>query len=102
MARNITKRQAQQALRQVRQQFTAYIDSDADGPKLIKDWDYLESGPTTWAIVWEGGPYYWALLAQHGGTGEHGETIPAAQRWPANVFVEAATSWAIGLYPEYA
>lgn len=98
----VTKRQAQQAFRQVKDQFreiTVDIDG-ANGPKLIKDWDWLDSGPTKWAIVWEGGPHDWAMLAETGGRleMEYGQTIPPAKRWPAGTFAEAVTSWAVGIY----
>jgi hypothetical protein len=92
----VTKRQAEQALRQVREQFKVFIDGDY-APKLIKDWDYLESGPTKWAIVWEGGPYYWALVAKNGGGLDVGE-IPPAKHWPKGTFAEPVTGWAIGIY----
>lgn len=95
----VTKRQAEQAFAQVKTQFAASINPDDKyGPKLIKDWDWLDSGPTRWAIVWEGGPYEWALLAQTGGTSEYGTKIPAAKNWPAGTFSEAVTGWAIGIH----
>lgn len=93
----VTKRQAEQALRQIRKQFWVEPD-DKYGPKLIKDWDWLESGPTKWAIVWEGGPYDWALLAETGGKTEFGTIVPAAKAWPAGTFAEAINGWSIGIY----
>jgi hypothetical protein len=99
----VTKRQAEQAFNQIKKQFAAYIepgDEAAYGPKLIHNWDWLDSGPTTWAIVWEGGPYDWALLAEIGGNDEFGATIPAAKAWPAGTFAEPVTSWAVGIHED--
>lgn len=94
----VTKRQAEQAFRQVKDQFAAFIEpGDEYGPQLIHNWDWLESGPTRWAIVWEGGPYDWALAAETGGKLEYG-TIEPAKNWPAGTFSEAVTSWAVGIY----
>lgn len=95
----VTKRQAEQAYREVREQFKAFLDeNEVNNPKLVKDWDYLESGPTKWAVVWEGGPYYWAILAETGGELEFGAKIAPAKSWPKGTFAEAATSFAIGIY----
>lgn len=96
----VTKRQAEQAFRQFKEQFKGLLPPEdyAHGPKLINNWDWLESGPTKWAIVWEEGPYEWAMLAQYGGKTEFGGTIPAAKHWPAGTFAEAVTSWSIGIY----
>lgn len=99
MTMAVTKRQAEQAYRQVREQFKAFLDeNEINNPKLIKDWDWCASGPTPWAIVWEGGPYEWAMLAQTGGTMEYGAEIKPAKAWPAGTFAEPVTSWAIGIY----
>lgn len=96
----VTKRQAEQAFRQFKQQFKGLLPDEgyAHGPKLIKDWDWLDSGPTKWAIVWEEGPFEWALLAQHGGKMEYGAVIAPAKHWPAGTFAEPVTSFAIGIY----
>jgi hypothetical protein len=97
----VTKRQAEQALRQIRKQFHSFLADPIDlnyGPKLVRSWDWLESGPTAWAIVWEGGPYDWAMLAEHGGTTEFGTEVPAATAWPKGTFAEPVTGWAIGVH----
>lgn len=96
----VTQRQAEQAFRQIKQQFAAFIDPDVEqyGPQLIHNWDWLDSGPTKWAIVWEGGPYEWALLAETGGRTEFGRAVPPAKNWPAGTFAEPVTSWAVGIY----
>lgn len=63
-----------------------------DGPVLCRDFE-LWSGPTRWAIVWEGGPYDWAIEAS--------STQFADDRGglPEGVFVEPIVGWALGLYP---
>jgi hypothetical protein len=99
----VTKRQAEQALQQIKQQFRVFLPAETpaevnEGPKLIHNWDWLDSGPTTWAIVWEGGPYDWALLAETGGRTEFGRAIAPAKNWPAGTFAEPVTSWAVGIY----
>lgn len=103
MARNLTKRQAEAAFRQFKIQFKAFLPEEGyeHGPQLIKDWDWLESGPTTWAIVWEEGPTDWALLFPGGGTLEYGGELKPAPRMSPDVFVEPVTGWSVGLYPEY-
>lgn len=96
----VTKRQAQQAFNQIVDQFKVFIDDEVY-PVLIENWDYLDSGPTRWAVVWEGGPYEWALLAERGGKMidyHPSPEIPAAKHWPAGTFAEPVTSWAVGIY----
>jgi len=53
------------------------------GPVLCRDFGFLSV--TRWAVVWEEGPWEWAL-----GLGP--DTSKA-------VFVEPVTTWALGLYP---
>ena len=83
-----TKQQAQQALEMVKNYFRYAIDGD-NAPKLIMDWDWFGEGRGTPSIVWEEGPYEWAIMY----TGEHG-------RMPKGVFAEPATSWALSLYSD--
>jgi hypothetical protein len=95
----VTKRQAEQAFRQIKAQFKGFLDEDEQyGPKLVRNWDWLESGSTKWAIVWEGGLYEWAYMAQSGGVSEFGTDVPPAKAWPKGTFAEPVTSWAIGIY----
>ena len=84
----ITKQQAQQALEMVKNYFRYAIDGD-NAPKLIMDWDWFGNGRGTPSIVWEEGPYEWAMTY----TGYHG-------RMPKGVFAEPATSWALSLYSD--
>lgn len=84
----ITEQQAQQALEMVKNYFRYAIDGD-NAPKLIMDWDWFGEGRGTPSIVWEEGPYEWAIMY----TGEHG-------RMPKGVFAEPATSWALSLYSD--
>lgn len=97
MARKITKYQAEATLRAVKKQFSAWFERDEDGPKLIMDWDFFGYGPNP-AIVWEGGPYDWPHLV-NGGIGDFNEKY-APVKLPKNVWIEAATGFAISLYRE--
>ena len=89
--RNITKRQAEATLRRLRKQFAGY---NTESMKLYEP-GYHTRG---WSIAWEEGPYEWAILAIHGGYGEHGR-IPAVEA-PKQVFVEPQNHWLLGLWPD--
>lgn len=74
----------------------AYYGDEAegpDGPKLVENWDWLESGPKDWAITWEQGPDEWAYRFSSMIT--EGEI----DGWHALVHAECATMWALALYP---
>lgn len=47
---------------------------------------------TTWAVVWEEGPYDWAMWIPHGGEG-----FPPAEL-ARDIFAEPINGWALGLY----
>lgn len=91
------KRDADKVLRLVRDRFKGWFDGPEDGPELRKDWDFLGTGPTPYAIVWEGGPYDWAMLATGGGRGEFGFEVEPVK--VDGVFLEPITGWALGVYP---
>lgn len=112
----VTREQAEQALEAVKGQWS-YDVAEGNVPKLVENWDWLESGTTPWAIVWEEGPDEWAMRAQNGGTDEEATALarddsaiteilgeqftvatPAAVAWPEGVFAEPITPWAVGLY----
>lgn len=63
-----TKRQAQSALRAIRK-FYGYKPGDEDGPKLVEEYHGWYS-TTRNAIVWEEGPFEWAIRASLGGFDE--------------------------------
>lgn len=96
----VTKAQAEKVLRAVKTQAKPWVDAGGDGPILVKDFDW--AGVTApWAVVWEGGPYDWAILFPYGGIEEEfgfrmRDVSPLV---PKEVFVEAAASWALGIYP---
>lgn len=104
----VRKRDADKVLAAVKKKFKAYLDLGT-GPVLLKDWDWTAGGPVPYAIVWEGGPYDWAVtfnsddvdeeLAALGA--EFGLTfgpspIPVL---PDAVYTEPVTGWALGIYP---
>jgi hypothetical protein len=120
MAHRITKANGEKVLAAIKSKFAAYIDPEVEGsgPELVMDFDWVGTpGP---AIVWEGGPFEWVYLALWGGVDEELTTdlmtIPEYVTFtktgkatnpaivtpiekPANVYCEAITSWALGLYP---
>ena len=67
--------------------YYAEIITPTYGPKLIRDWDYPDSGPRDWAIVWEEGPDDWAI------TVSHADIFDASR-----VFAEPYNGWALCLY----
>ena len=107
-----TKRQYEKALRIIREHY-GFGPKDQDGPKLVKDY---ESWTAThrYAIVWEDGPYEWAILTSCGGFDEelysqlYPEFLPeqeAIQRaWkkhlpmPEGTYTEAYNSYSLGLF----
>lgn len=117
----VTRKQADQVLRQVKERFAPYLSKESK-PQLIRNWDW-GYGPTPYAIVWEGGPYEWSILATSGGVDEELTTelmtlpqyaeftrtnrMPAGAqvvrveqvKAPEGVYLECVTSWALGLFP---
>lgn len=115
----LTRKQAEQALASVRQQFKVYIDAGEPEPRLIENYkpfvyrDGKEADTDTYpfAIEWEDGPFEWAYRAQSGGVDEEltllgrefkedyiAET-PAAQGWPKGVNAAPYFSYVLVLYP---
>lgn len=91
----VTSSRAQKVLEAVRAAFG--VQDGEDGPVLTMSWDWAGSGSSP-AIVWEGGPYDWAILASGGGRDEWGiEHQPVRV---SGVFLEPVTGWALGIYPE--
>ena len=80
----VRKRDAEKVLAAVKRKFAPYIAAGYDPPVLLKDWDWTGYGGAPYTIVWEGGPYDWAV--------ELGwVNVPG-------VFAEPITGWALGLY----
>jgi hypothetical protein len=73
------------------------------GPTLVHNWEWgwTTSSTYEWAILWEGGPFEWAMWFPYGGRDpEFGITIPNVSEQLGNgLFIEAVTSWAIAIYP---
>lgn len=102
-ARKVTERQARKVLEAVRDQFAPWLVDTDDGPELRMEFDWLGYGAHP-AIVWEGGPYEWALVVPYGcparSDSEMGEIGNVAHRIPKGVYVEPDTTWALGIYPD--
>lgn len=109
----LTEAQAKAAFESVKAQFKEYREGLGYEPELIKNWDWLDTGPKAWAIVWETGPSDWSYRSPDGGRDwEHTHEMqailgykdavvdtPAAPDFPAKVRGEAVNSWALALYP---
>lgn len=96
--KQVTQRQAEATLAKVKKMFAAY-GPEFDGLYLNMEWDWPSGGPTP-SIIWEGGPYDWAMLFPGGGISEEfGANYPGV-KLPAGVWVEAYSGWAICLYRE--
>lgn len=65
-----------------------------NGPVLCMDFEGWRTR-TEWAVVWEGGPYEWAMWVPLGGQGF------SAAEVAKGVFLEPITDWALGLYREW-
>ena len=96
----VKKRDAEKVLASIKKVYRAWLEDASEDmrPKLVKDWDWLGTGPAPYAIVWEGGPYEWTFLIHGGRDEEFGVKVEAVQV-PESVFAEPITSWALGLYP---
>lgn len=95
--KKVTQKQAQTVLEAIEKRFEPWIAAGGDAPKLIMDFDWLDVGPSP-AIIWEGGPYEWALLDPAGDIEEEfGLRIPPMEL-PAEVWTEPVTSWALGIH----
>jgi hypothetical protein len=102
-SKRITKAQAQKFLTAVRKQCKAALPTGSDlrgGPTLVKDWDWSGYGAAPWSIVWEEGPYDWAILFPYGGIEEEFgcRVADVSANLPEGFYAEAITSWAVGLY----
>ena len=84
-----TKAQAEKVLRAVQDKYGV---SDEYGPKLVMDFDWFGYGgkPT---IVWEGGPYEWAIECSFSLLNVLADDMP-------DVWLEPATNWALSIYRE--
>lgn len=95
-----TKAECVKVLRLLRKQ-RGIKASDSYGPQLIMDWDWLGHG--AWpSIVWEGGPYDWAMYMPHGGMDpEFGTRMQdMSADMPAGLWIEPMTSWAVSIYKD--
>lgn len=119
----VTRKQAEQALSCIREQFKEYIDAGDPPPKLIENWVAVtyrngrvrEDDPIPFVITWEEGPTEWAYRAVDGGRDveltlelrsvpgvDPTVTVdtPAATNWPKGVQGGPYFSYVLGLYEE--
>jgi hypothetical protein len=106
-----TKRQAQSALRAIRK-FYGYRPGEYGGPQLVEEYHGWYS-TTRNAIVWEEGPFEWAIRASLGGFDEElyhdlKGFMPSEQaaekakqqpiKMPKGTYLEPINSYSLGLY----
>jgi len=88
ITRKATKTQAAKVLDLVCKKY-GYTVGDPYGPDLRMDFDWFGYGPTP-TIVWEGGPYEWAVEC----------SFTLLDDCPQGVWLEPATNWALSVYRE--
>lgn len=108
-AKKITRKQAEQALAAIEEQYRTYLAGDGKkyGPKLVENWEpHWSDSVIDFVIMWEDGPFEWAYNAKDGGLDEELSSMagqrmdtPAATTWPEAVWCEPATSYCVALYP---
>lgn len=106
-----TKRQALSALRSIRKAY-GYKPGEEGGPQLVEEYHGWYS-TTRNAIVWEEGPFEWAIRASMGGFDEEMyhdllEFMPREQaaekaksepiKVPKGTYLEPINSYSLGLY----
>lgn len=127
---DITRTQAEAVRTAVAEQFRSYwqgftIPADEDGPErvypdtqgpvLVEHYESWGGSDIRWAIVWEEGPFEWAMNASMGGYddevaeallacgkdrtyAEQQATVEAVTT-PDGVFVEPVNGYVLGVYP---
>lgn len=68
-----------------------------NGPVLCRDFEGWHTD-TSWAVVWDGGPFEWSYLLPMGGRGEFGIEVEPV-RLPDGVACDSFSNVAISLYP---
>jgi hypothetical protein len=106
---DITREQAELVLAAIEHQFAWALEGTNQefGPKLVEDWDWTDS-PVPFAIIWEEGPFEWALRAASGGIDpemadavrEFNVTVTEEKPVPVpdSLYLEPVTNWAVGIY----
>jgi|APSaa5957512535_1039671.scaffolds.fasta_scaffold24847_5 hypothetical protein len=99
-----TKAEAQKVLTQVIRQRKAYVDAGYAKPRLTKEriFDWQAENPD-WTIVWEEGPYEWAVQFPDGGKdwdlADCGDfrIEDVRDALPEGIWTEAHTTWALAV-----
>jgi len=82
----VTKKQAEKAFAQIKNKYKGYWGEGLEEPKLVKDWNWSGTN-APYAILWESGPYDWAI--------ESSFTVQVE-----GVFAEPYTGWALGIFKD--
>jgi hypothetical protein len=91
----ITRATALAALSAIRKQFG--VGASEIGPTLVKNYESMSGSTVPYAIVWEEGPYDWAIDAFERSVTEFGHKLEGVTR-PAGLYAEAINGYALGLY----
>jgi len=87
MTKKVSEAKALKVLKAVQKRF--HDDDPIHGPQLVMDFDWFGYGERP-AIIWEGGPYEWAVLF----------SLSLTEDSVKGVFLEPVTNWALGIYPD--
>lgn len=98
-AQKAGKRVAAAFLKALEAQWGHLMGAMGSTPTLVMDWDWSDPNGNP-SIVWEEGPYDWALMFPYGGVSEEtGYRVPDVSHLvPSDWFAEPATGWAVGIY----
>lgn len=95
MAKNLTKKQAEAALKKVEKWMEPWTKGAGDKPKLYPPGFHT----TGWSIAYEGGPWDWTYLIGGGVEEEFGFKMPPIT-FGKHVFAEPVNNCILGLYYE--
>lgn len=96
-----TKRQLMTALRAIRKHY-GFSAADEGGPRLVEEYQEYHGWYRTYpnVIVWEDGPFEWAVAATCGCTGCR-ETCGDVIAMPKGTYAEPVNGEALGLYKSF-
>jgi len=107
----VTRAEALAVLSAVKKQFRPYLAKN-DQPVLIRDWSWVDA--PNYSVIWEGGPYDWAINFGHADVDEEMTALrraddPAAPvarfapvEVPATVYTEPYSGYALCIWQQIA
>lgn len=96
---NITRRDAERVLVALKEQCKSWC-FDEDGADISNITLAENFDGARFAIIWEEGPYDWTCYFPYGGTEEEfgGRLKDVSSKIPSHLFIEALTSYSVGLF----